>query len=283
MTESLLTHLRALTSERHPHSSPIGLRRAQEYLADEFRRLGLRVSSHSFRALGGQYKNILGTLSPARHARREPPLIIAAHYDTVLGSPGADDNASGLAVMLETAKAFRHIGSTREIRFIAFCLEEYNLLGSAAYVASLHQANEPIAGAIVLECVGFTSAAEGSQLSPPGLPITLPNIGHFLGVIANTASAALSQRFEAAANQEVRELKTISLVVPAKGERLPDTRRSDHASFWEYGYPALMLTDTANFRNPHYHQSTDTVETLDLNFLGRVVRAVTAAAASLAG
>ena len=277
------SHLQALISERHPISSPAGLRRAQDYIADQFRRIGLEVSFHQFRALGGTYKNVIAALRPQQGSGRRtgPPLIIAAHYDTVEGSPGADDNASGLAVMLETARALSPMTLAREIRFIAFCLEEEDLLGSLAYAAALKDAGEEIAGAIVLECVGYTSEKRGSQAIPVATPIAVSDVGDFLAIVGNSVSAPLVNAFKRAATREARELKTVSLVVPAKGERLPDTRRSDHAAFWHYGYPALMLTDTANFRNPHYHRPTDTFETLDLPFMQRVVRAVTAAAISL--
>ena len=283
MADLMRSHLQALISERHPISSPAGLRRAQDYLADQFRRVGLEVSFHQFRALGGTYKNVIAALCPQQGSGRRtgPPLIIAAHYDTVEGSPGADDNASGLAVMLEAARALSPMALAREIRFIAFCLEEEDLLGSLAYAAALKEAGEEIAGAIVLECVGYTSEKRGSQAIPVATPIAVSDVGDFLAIVGNSASAPLVNAFKRAATREARELKTVSLVVPAKGERLPDTRRSDHAAFWHYGYPALMLTDTANFRNPHYHRPTDTFETLDLTFMQRVVRAVTAAAISL--
>jgi aminopeptidase YwaD len=280
MDDFVLSHLRALISERHPISSPAGLRRAQDYIAEQYRRLGLKVSFHAFRALGGTYKNVLGTLRPARGASK-PPLIIAAHYDTVEDTPGADDNASGLAAMLEAARRLHERAPSCEVRFIATCLEEQDLLGSVAYAAGLREANEEIFGAIVLECVGYTSEREGSQTAPPATPIAVPHVGDFLAIVANTASAVLAKSFEQAAKREVADLKTVSLVVPAQGEQLPDTRRSDHAAFWQFGYPALMLTDTANFRNPHYHRSTDTLETLDLGFIRRVAQAVSAAAASL--
>ena len=243
----------------------------------------MEISLHEFRALGGTYKNVIGSLTPSsgRGQYSALPLIIAAHYDTVEGSPGADDNASGLAVLLEAARALSQMTLPREIRFIAFCLEEEDLLGSLAYVASLKEANEQIAGAIVLECVGYTSENEGSQTAPAATPIAVPRVGDFLAIVGNSASAALAKTFEQAATRDARALKTVSLLVPEKGERLPDTRRSDHAAFWHYGYSALMLTDTANFRNPHYHQPTDTLETLDLTFMQHVVRAVTAAAVRL--
>ena len=282
MNDGILSNLRALISERHPLSSPANLRRAHDYLADQYERLGLKVSFHTFRAFGGSYKNVLGTLHPASSGprTRRLPVIVAAHYDTVQGSPGADDNASGLAVMLEVARRLREISTSCEVRFIAMCLEEHNLLGSLAYAASLRDMNEEIAGAIVLECVGYTSDKIGSQMTPRGLPVAIPTTGDFLGIVGNAASVRLVKAFEQAANREVPELKTVSIVVPGCGEQLPDTRRSDHAAFWDFGYPAVMLTDTANFRNPHYHRPTDTLETLDLSFIQTVARSLSAAALS---
>jgi Zn-dependent M28 family amino/carboxypeptidase len=282
MHEALLGHLSKLICERHPVSTPAILRQTRDYLADQFRTLGLDVSLHPFRALNGRYENVIGTRRPGKDvSKQKPPLIIAAHYDTVKGSPGADDNASGLAVMLGAAQALAGMELTRELRFIGFCLEEQDLLGSSAYAASLRNAGEEILGAIVLECVGYTSQKEGSQTAPVATPIKVPRVGDFLGVVGNVSSALLVKSFEEAASRAAMHLKTVSLVVPAQGERLPDTRRSDHAAFWYYGYPALMLTDTANFRNPHYHQPTDTLETLDLMFMQHVMQGVIATAIKL--
>jgi Zn-dependent M28 family amino/carboxypeptidase len=101
-------------------------------------------------------------------------------------------------------------------------------------------------------------------------------VGDFLAIVGNTASAALVAAVESVAKERVPILKTIALMVPGNGELLPDSRRSDHAAFWHYGYPAVMLTDTANFRNPNYHASTDTIETLDLGFMEKIAQTVTA-------
>lgn len=277
MRERLRAHLRALIAERHPLSSPVALQQAEDYLTGQFRLLGLDVSTHSFEALGGTYRNVIGTHPPQSLF----PLIIAAHYDTVMGSPGADDNASALAVMLEVAHCLRNVPLSREVRFIAFCLEEEDLLGSLAYASSLRRANHEIAGAIVLECVGYARSEEDSQRIPPGVPVAVPTVGDFLAIVGNQASAKLSAAVEAAAQERVPALKTVALTVPGNGELLPDTRRSDHAAFWHYGYPAVMLTDTADFRNPHYHRSTDRLDTLNLEFMEKVAQAVTAAALRL--
>ena len=286
LLERLQAHLQALVGERHPVSSPEALKQAENYLTEQFRRLGLDVTLHPFDALGGTYQNVVATLPPSASAgspapNEGPPLLVAAHYDTVPGSPGADDNASGLAVLLEVARSLRDMPLSREVRFIGFCLEEEDLLGSLAYVAHLRAGNQLIRGAIVLECVGYCRVEEGSQLVPPGLPIPVPSIGSFLGIVGNVASADLATHVERSANRAVPDLKTVSLLVPAQGELFPDTRRSDHAAFWAYGYPAVMLTDTANFRNPHYHRPTDSLDTLDLTFLEQVAAATTAAAIRL--
>jgi aminopeptidase YwaD len=243
-------HLRALIGERHPASSSTALRQAEGYLTEQFKALGLDVSIHPFKVLGDTHRNVIGT-RPASHpsTASDAPLIVAAHYDTVRGSPGADDNASALAVLLEAARSLRSVPLSREVRFIAFSLEEEDLLGSLAYVSFLKQDGHEIGGAIVLECVGYACATEGSQRMPPGVPIVVPTVGDFLAIIGNTGN----------------------------GELLPDSRRSDHAAFWQYGYPAVMLTDTANFRNPNYHASTDTIETLDLGFMEKVAQSITAA------
>ena len=281
--ERLQIHLQALVGERHPASSPQALKQAEQYLSQQFGLLHLQVSLHPFDASGITYYNVVAVRPSTSTSGEGPPVLVTAHYDTVLGSPGADDNASGLAVLLEVARSLRDVPLRREVRFIGFCLEEADLLGSLAYVARLKAGHHAIRGAIVLECVGYCSAEEGSQLVPPGLPIPVPSTGHFLGIVGNVASADLATDVERAANRAVRNLSTVSLLVPGQGEQFPDTRRSDHAAFWAYGYPAVMLTDTANFRNPHYHQPTDTLDTLDLAFMEQVAAAVTAAAIRLAG
>jgi aminopeptidase YwaD len=283
--DGLRARVTALNGERHPVTAPAALVQAARYLSTAFTDLHLQVSTHTFSALGGRYRNVIGhrpTVAPKRSRlpQADAPLIIAAHYDTVIGSPGADDNASGLAVMLDVARRLKALPLVRPIQFIAFCLEEHNLLGSLAYAARLRAQKRPIQGAIVLECVGYTS---DTQQAPPGTPVQVPAAGDFLAVVGNEASADLVKTIEAACRQSEADLRTVPLIVPGQGERVPDTRRSDHAAFWQYGYPAVMLTDTANFRNPHYHRPTDLPETLDFAFMERVAGAVTAAAAALTG
>ncbi len=273
-----------MTGERHPDHSSRRLRDAARYLATEFSRCGWTTTRQPFRAWGKTYRNILAVKQPSgRVARdRRAPILIGAHYDTVAGSPGADDNASALAVLLEVACAFRRAGMARPVWLAAFCLEEQGLLGSRAFVSQIRQAGQELAGAIILECVGYASREPGSQRIPPGVPIAVPTVGDFLGIIGNEASRSLAAAVERSARQVLPRLPTVVLAVPAGGEMLPDVRRSDHAAFWDEGYPAVMLTDTADFRNPHYHQPTDTIETLDPDFLEGVIDAVVGSVRALA-
>lgn len=282
---SILRHLKSLVGERHPHSAPEALVRAAAYLGAQLAGFQWTTTRQSFRALGKSYVNILAIKAPAgRPAKgREAPLLIGAHYDTVVASPGADDNASALAVLLDVADQLRYSVVTRPVWLAAFCLEEQGLLGSRAFTRHLKEIGQPLYGAIVLECVGYISHEAGSQGTPPGIPITVPTVGNFLGIVGNDASRDLIAVVERSARSAAPAMPTLALAVPGRGEALPDVRRSDHAAFWDEGYPAVMLTDTANFRNPHYHLPSDTLDTLDFGFIEAVSRTVAASIVELAG
>lgn len=277
-------HLQALAVERHPETSPKALGETAHYLSDAFFQCGWTVTRQLFKAKGRTFPNVLGIRNPDG-AKKDPvtPLLIGAHYDTVAGSPGADDNASGLIVLLEAAERLKNIPLAQPVWLIAFCLEEQGLLGSAAFAARLKKTKQPILGAIILECVGYARHESGSQRHPPGVPIPVPPVGNFLGIIGDEISRPLVAAIEKSARHSAPALQTLTLVVPGRGEKLPDVRRSDHAAFWDEGFPAVMLTDTANFRNPHYHQPTDRIETLNLDFLDAVIEAVIASIQTLAG
>ena len=147
------------------------------YLRQRFSDCALTTTSHTFARRGVTYENVIATTT---HESPESPLILAAHYDTVSGSPGADDNASALAVLLEVAHQLKGTRFKRPVQFIAFCLEEENLHGSRAFVAQSKTTTPLIQGAIVLECVGYARQEEDSQKIPPGLPIAVPTVGNFL-------------------------------------------------------------------------------------------------------
>jgi aminopeptidase YwaD len=278
-------NLQALVGERHPGTSPGALRKAAHYLATQFAKSGWSTSDQFVRAWGKTYRNVVAIRYPGKVSQggELPPLLIGAHYDTVSGSPGADDNASGLVVLLELAFRLRVQPLARPILLVAFCLEEQDRLGSQAFAARLKVEHRELTGAIILECVGFAKSEAGTQKAPPAVPIAVPNQGDFLAIVGNETSRSLVVQLEQEARRQASQLKTLSLVVPDRGEAMPHTRRSDHASFWDAGYPAVMLTDTANFRNPHYHRETDTVATLNLEFLSDVATMVTTTVMQIAG
>jgi aminopeptidase YwaD len=281
----MLRHLQSLIGERHPVTAPQALRTAAEYLTARFSEYGWTTSGQPFRALGKSYFNVLAIKWPGGRPVKnaEPPLLIGAHYDTVEGSPGADDNASALAVLLDAADRLRQVDVARPVWLVAFCLEEQGLLGSRAFISHLKHAGQPLDGAIILECVGYASHEAGSQRTPPGVPIPVPTVGNFLGIIGNDASRSLAAAVERNARRVAPATPAVALTVPSRGEALPDVRRSDHAAFWDEGYAAVMLTDTANFRNPHYHRPSDTLDTLNMEFLAAVGDIVVGCIEDLAG
>lgn len=281
-------HIGALEGVRHPVAAPEALERAADYIQASLESLDYAVEPHLFEFAGREYRNIVATRQGSR--KPEERLLVIAHYDTVEGSPGADDNASGVAVLLEAARVLEPVNSGRTVQFVAVNLEERQgegtldeagLWGSRALVARAVKENWQIAGAIVLEMVGFAEESI-AQATPNGLPIQVPEQGDFIGVIGNTISGDLVASFVQAIRSYRLGLPVVPLVVPANGETLEATRRSDHAPFWDRGYKAIMLTDTAEFRSPHYHQTTDTIETLNLPFAAQVCRAVVATAMDVA-
>lgn len=290
--ERILRHLQSLEGMRDTLLNPIAVRKAADYIAEEFRRNGLLVREDIFYALPTGWRknrNIVGTL-PAHPAggpgrlRQESCFIIGAHYDTVPMSRGADDNASGVAVMLEVARVLSEGGVKPDVslQFIGFAMEEYGFVGSSHYVKKAGKALY-FKGMVSLECVGYTSSEKGSQAVPPGLPIPVPDTGNFLAVIGNRESKDMTTFFTDSAATYAPGLSVISHLVENNGWALPATRLSDHSPFWDAGYQALLVTDTAFLRNPHYHKGSDTVETLDLDFMTQVARAVVAFAAGVNG
>ena len=274
-----------MIGERHPDTAPHALKQAAEYLTARLAEYGWTTSGQPFRALGKSYFNVLAIKWPAgRPANNaQAPLLVGAHYDTVEASPGADDNASALAVLLEAADRLKHVDVARPVWLVAFCLEEQGLLGSRAFISRLKQTGQELEGAIILECVGYASHEAGSQRTPPGVPIPVPSVGNFLGIVGNEASRSLLASVERNARRVSPATPTVVLAVPSRGEALPDVRRSDHAAFWDEGYAAVMLTDTANFRNPHYHRPSDTLDTLNMEFLAAVSDIVVGCIEDLAG
>ena len=251
-----------------------GLDRAKAYVRDAFEAAGLTVTEQAYEYEGRRVANLIA--DPPGVATDATPYIIGAHYDSVIGTPGADDNASAVAVMLELAR--RTIAKPRglPLRFAAFTLEEppthaTRYQGSRVFVKRLVEAGEQIAGAIILEMVGLTTPKQHYPLFLQW--VGYPDAGNFIGVVGNRASKLLGERVLRGLRKNPA-LPVESLFVWFNGWILPDTRLSDHAPFWDKGFPALMITDTAYFRNQNYHGPNDTADTLDYAFMAELVQSL---------
>lgn len=199
-------------------------------------------------------------------------VILGAHYDTVAGSPGADDNATGVAAALEVARLHRGARRRIALEIVLFDEEERGALGSRAYAAD-RGLPDGIAAVVVLEMLGFACSTPGCQQRPPFVPKALfPKGGSFLGAVGNIERIDLLQVARAA--RLPGSLDVAVLPVLNSGLATPSTRRSDHAPFWDSGIGALLLTDTAELRNGHYHRHSDTLRTLDPVFFENSVRVV---------
>lgn len=241
-----------------------------------------RSIAHEFESYGygvhyqGAWSNLLAKKSEIFD---DGAILIGAHYDSVPSTPGADDNASGVAAMLACAKAlsaFDHL----PVCFVAFNREEDGLIGSTDFVEN-HIGKEKlrVREAYILEMVGYSSRIKGSQHAPEGLPIKVSDTGDFLGVIGNRISTAMVDTAMEVAKTYTPDLPVTGLKIYLGLEkRLSVLRRSDHDPFWQSNIPAVMWTDTAEFRNQNYHLPTDTPDTLDYDFLQKVARLIVACA-----
>ena len=286
--DRIRNHIRALEGVRHPVTGPAALAQAADYIRDSLNSLGYSTNDHSFIDGGGSFSNVIGTRRGSVDPERR--LLVMAHFDTVSNSPGADDNASGVAVMLELATVFAELSLEKTIQFVGVNLEENaaegvrhtGTRGSQALAAYAREQRWDLEAVVVLESVAFAGES-ARQLVPPGVPMDAPDAGDFIAVVGNANSKGLVQEFCQVIERHGIALPCIPLVVPGNGEMVADTRRSDHAPFWDHGYHAIMLTDTTNFRNPHYHQPSDTLETLNLPFAAEVCRAAGALVLQRAG
>lgn len=264
----LVSHLQELIRERDPYVGSQGHFYAQHYIQTQLNQWG-QSETMSFTLRGKQHYNFCLQL-PGR--ANLAPVVIGAHYDTVPGCPGADDNATGVSVLLELARHFSDHPSRRPIHLVAFDLEEYGLLGSQAYVQTL--AEQSIHVMLSLEMLGYCtkpSAPQPSQAYPvKGLDYIYPKTGDFIALIGNWQIIPILHRLQQTFRQA--DVRCAWLPMVNRGKPLPATRRSDHAPFWDAGYNAVLITDTADLRNPNYHKPTDTLDTLDLDFLTRVCR-----------
>ncbi|MCF4966197.1 M28 family peptidase [Nostoc sp. CMAA1605] len=265
----LHNYLQQIARERDPYLATAGHFFVQEYIRQEFSCWG-SVEIHTFTVNKRDFHNLILNLPAQSTPKRQdlPPILIGAHYDAVPGTSGADDNATGVAVLLELARKFAAQPAKYPLRLVAFDMEEYGLLGSADYANLLRQQQQPLRLMMSLEMLGYRDSTPGGQNYPPPLEKFYPNTGDFIALIGNLRTIPDL----IAMSRSIRKVGISSqwLPVPKRGLIVPQTRLSDHAPFWDAGYPAIMVTDTAFLRNPHYHQPSDTIATLDLDFLAGV-------------
>jgi hypothetical protein len=250
------------------------------YLCSQWDEMGFAVVAESFDALGDPAVNLV--IESRGSSRPAEVVVLGAHYDTISTTPGADDNASAVAVLLEVSRLLKdHVGR-RTMRYVAFACEEapyfnLNSMGSQHHAREARRRGDQIVGMLCLEMVGYYRDEPGSQQVPASIPRWLqgmfPKRGNFLAAVGNLSSWRLAYEFRRGFKRGTR-LPLFSIVLP---QRVHEIRLSDNSSFWDQGYEALMLTDTSFLRNPHYHQRTDTPETLDYVRLAEVAEGVASA------
>ena len=238
------------------------LNKSADYIEEKLTSYGCDVKRQSFAYLGNTYHNIVGEV---RGDKDSEILVIGAHYDTVRGTPGADDNASGIAGLLELARLTGKNRALRTVYFGAFTLEEPPLfqtrhMGSYVYAKSLKENRVNLDGMISLEMIGYYCEKKGCQYYPFSfLKWFYPEKGDFIAFVGNVSSKNFTRKvkhaFQKASTLPVASLNTVALV--------PGVDFSDHSSFWNFDYPAFMITDTAFYRNPNYHTAGDKADTLD--------------------
>src|SRR6478609_1948146 len=276
LREALREHVNALAVDIGPRtpSDRNSLARAANYIHSVFEYARFSVREQDYQYHDQRVTNVLST-DPATTGASSY-YVVGAHYDTVPGTPGADDNASAVAVMLELARRLRQARLKAPVLFAAFTLEEppahlTGHQGSRIFVRNCRSRGDRVLGAIILEMVGYTAPRQHYPFLPrwPGYS----GQGNFIGIIGNWRSLQLG-RAVLRGFRKNKGLPAESLFLPFDGRILPETRLSDHASFWDAGLPALMVTDTAFFRNPNYHLPSDTIDTLDFTFMAELVRSL---------
>ena len=254
---------------------------AAVYIEDRFAEYGYRPESQVYTLEGREYRNIIAT-RPGSGTPAET-VVVGAHYDTVPGTPGADDNASGVAGLLELARIFAEKRPTKTIRFVAFTNEEppffrTRRMGSRVFAKKAREEGERIAAMLCLEMIGFYSKEKGSQGYPlPFMRTIYPSTADFISVVGNLGSRSLVKRVA----RGLKSRKEIGVESIATFSWVPGVDFSDHYSFYKEGFRAVMITDTAFYRNPHYHMGTDTAETLDYGSMAQVVLGLTEAIVDL--
>lgn len=270
----LEAHVRMLSGALSPRDAahPEGMERAAAYVRGEFGRAGGAVSEQRFEVGGKTYRNVIAAFGPEAGER----VVVGAHYDSAGPLPGADDNASGVAGLIELAHLLANSPPRLRVELVAFALEEPPFfrtphMGSAVHARSLREQGASVRGMISLEMIGYFSDREGSQHLPsPLLKAVYPTRGDFISVVGKMDQGRLARTVKGAM-LAAAPLPVYSINAP---RAIPGIDFSDHSNYWDAGYDAVMVTDTAFYRNPHYHTQTDTPETLDYDRMAMVVRGI---------
>ena len=266
---NLQRHVVAIASREHHARAYAELEAAARHIETSLTAMGYRVTAQQFPNAMGTVRNVAVEIRGS--GRADEIVVIGAHYDSAHGAPGANDNGSGVAALLELARLFRNDRPARTVRFVAFVNEEppyfkTEEMGSRVYALRSRSRNENIVAMVSFETMGYYSDAAGSQRYPPPLNWFYPDKGNFIAFVANLPSRALMHETVAAFRQHA--------AFPSEGaalpEILPGVDWSDHGPFWREGYPAIMITDTAPFRYPHYHTPQDMPDKVDYERLARV-------------
>jgi hypothetical protein len=281
-TGRLREHVLALSETFHPRDweNPANLDRCADYIAGHFERAGAAVEFQDFPVEGKRYRNVIGRFGVGK----ERKIIVGAHYDACGEMPGADDNASGVAGLLELARMIGENPPDTEVELVAYTLEEPPFfggpqMGSAIHAKSVAGEKARITGVIVLEMIGYFNDEPGSQTFPiPALKAVYPDRGNFITVVSRWDQGDWISKLKTAM-KGATDLPVYSFRGP---ESLPGVDFSDHRNYWPHGIPSAMITDTAFFRNKAYHTADDTAGRLDYDRMGMVVVAVYEAIRELA-
>src|SRR5262245_2087663 len=270
-------HVRTLSQSFVPRdeSHPENLDRCAAYIRQEFESANARVSEQPFTVDGKTYRNVIAHFGP----ETKEVVVVGAHYDTDGPFPGADDNASGVAGLLEIARLLGAAQLPVRVELVAYTLEELPFFRSEQMGSAMHAKALKREGAVVrvmfsLEMIGYFSDAPDSQQFPfSALSLFYPSEGNFISAIGKMGAGTLVRKIKRSM-AEATSLPVYSINAP---RLIPGVDFSDHLSYWREGYPALMITDTAFYRNSNYHTIADTAEKLDYRRMSRVVEGVYAA------
>lgn len=280
--QRLHEHVTYLANTVGPRFSSEALAQAEQYITYEMCALGYDTKPQEYEVSGRKFRNLIaekpGASSPSEI------IVVGAHYDTALATPGANDNASGVAALIEIARWFKGVPTARTVRFVFFVNEEQpyfhtDRMGSRVYSASLKSAGDNVVAMLSLETIGYYTSKPKTQHYPFPFSYFYPAEGNFVAFVGNLSSKALL-------NSAVSGFRAFAKF-PSEGISAPEWVTgldwSDQWSFWQEGYPAIMVTDTAIFRYPHYHRPEDTPDKLDCDALTMVTLGVASSVERIAG